>query len=112
MVHLLALLIFIGLNAACWFVSVASYRSTVAGPDPAAARHHRVVAVAAVGAAALFSFAPFPANYVISLWVWGVAAFGGLGLPASRAAILFAYLAITSFTSRLVVGGFMDMFKL
>jgi len=108
---LLALLIFIGLNTACWFVSVASYRSTVVGPDPAAARRYYTVAAAAVGAAALFSFAPFPANYFISLWVWGVAAFGGLGLPAGRATILFAYLAVTSFAASLVVGGFMDMIK-
>ena len=36
MVYLLALLIFVALSAACWFGSVALYRGTLAGPDPAA----------------------------------------------------------------------------
>ena len=66
MVYVLALLIFTGLNAACWFVSVASCRGAVDGPDPAA-RHYSTVAALAVGAAAVFSFAPRPANDVISL---------------------------------------------
>ena len=41
--------------------------------------------------------------------VWAVAAFGGLGLTAGRAAVLFAYLAASSFVARLVVLGVMDM---
>ena len=56
MVYLLALLIFVALSAACWFVSVACYRSSVAGPDPAAAPHYRTTAAAAIGVAAVTSF--------------------------------------------------------
>jgi len=112
MAYLLALLIFIALSAACWFVSLSVYKSTVGGPDPTAAPSYRVSAVAAVGATALTSFIPFPGGYLAGLVVWAVAAFGGLGLSAGRAAALFAYLAVGSFVTRLLVLGFMEMFGL
>ncbi len=108
MVYLLALLIFVALSAACWFVSVACARGTGEGPDPAAAPHYRTTAAAAIGYAAVASFVPFPAGYVVGLVVWGVAAFTGLGLPAGRATVLFLYLAAGSYVTRLVVGGEMD----
>ena len=109
MVYLVALLTFVALSAACWFVSVACYRSTVAGSDPAAAPHYATSAAAAIGVASLTSFVPFPFGYVAGLVAWGVAAFGGLGLGAGRAAVLFAYLAASSFVARLVVLGVMEM---
>ena len=59
--------------------------------------------------AALTSFIPFAGGYVAGLVVWAVAAFAGLGLNAGRAAVLFAYLAASSFVARLVVLGVMDM---
>ena len=46
MVYLVALLIFAALSAACSFVSVALYRSTFDGPDPAAPRYRAVAAAA------------------------------------------------------------------
>ena len=112
MVYPAALLLFAALAAACWFVSIAVYRSTVGGPDPTAAPGYRVTAALAVGFTALTSFIPFPGGYLAGLAVWAVAAFGGLGLTAGRAAALFAYLAVGSFATRLLVLGFMDMFGL
>jgi hypothetical protein len=48
---------------------------------------------------------------VAGLVAWAVAAFGGLGLSTGRAAVLFAYLAVSSFFARLVVLGVMEMFR-
>ncbi|QDU21730.1 hypothetical protein [Urbifossiella limnaea] len=109
MAYLLALLIFVALSSACWFVSVACAQGTGAGPDPAAAPHYRTTAAAAIGAAVLTSFIPFPAGYLLGLVGWAVAAFTGLGLTAGRAAVLFGYLAASSYAARLVVGGVMEM---
>lgn len=41
--------------------------------------------------------------------VWAVAAFGGLGLRAGRAAVLFLFLAASFLVARLVVLGVMDV---
>jgi hypothetical protein len=109
MAYLVALLTFVALSSACWFVSLACYRSTVAGSDPAAAPHYRAVRAAAVGVAAVTSFVPFPLGYIAGLVGWAAAAFGGLGLTAGRAAVLFGYLAATSYAARRVVLGVMEM---
>ena len=53
-----------------------------------------------------------PAGYGLGLVGWAVAAFGGLGLSAGRAAVPFGYLAIGSFVTRLLVLGFTEMFGL
>jgi hypothetical protein len=109
-VYLLALVIFVAFSAVCWYGSVAVYRGTVGGPDPAASPDYHATSAAAVGVTALTSFVPFPFGYLAGLVVWAVAAFGGLSLPAGRAGILFLYLAAGSFAARLVVLGVMDMF--
>jgi hypothetical protein len=49
---------------------------------------------------------------VAGLAVWSAAAFGFLGLPPRRAAVLTAYLAAGSFVGRLAVLGAMDLFGL
>jgi hypothetical protein len=107
--YIVALLIFIALSAACWFVSVALYKSTFGDTILTAAPDASTTAVVAVGVAALTSFAPLPGGYIAGLVVWAVAAFAGLGLSAGRAAVLFLYLAVSSFVARLVVLGVMDM---
>lgn len=107
MVYLLALGIFVGLSAACWFVSASLCHSTTGDPSPTASPDHAGTATAAIGVAALTSFVPFPFGYIAGLVVWAVAAFGGLGLGAGRAAVLFAYLAATSLVARFVVLGVM-----
>lgn len=112
MVYLVALLLFIALSAACWFVSIALYKHTVAGSDPSAAPDYSTTAATSIGVCALTSFVQFPFGYLAGLVVWAMAAFGGLGLSAGRAAVLFAYLATTSFVARLVVLGFMDLFEI
>ncbi|QDU19749.1 hypothetical protein [Urbifossiella limnaea] len=109
MVYLLALLIFVALSAACWFASVACYRGTVAGSDSTVAPGYPATAATAIGVAALTSFVQFPFGYLAGLVAWGAAAFGSLGLSAGRAAILFLYLAASSFVARLVVLGVMDL---
>jgi hypothetical protein len=108
MVYLLALAIFVGLSAACWFVSASLCHSTLGDPSPAASPDHDGTATAAIGLAALASFVPFPFGYAAGLVVWAVAAFGGLGLGADRATVLFGYLAATSLVARLVVLGVMS----
>ena len=105
MAYLLALGIFVALSAACWFVSVACYRGTVGGPDPA----YPSTAAAAIGVSALTSFVPFPLGYLAGLVVWAVAAFRGLGLPGGRAAVLLAYLAASSYVARLATLGALDL---
>lgn len=109
MPYLVALLIFVALSAACWFVSVALYKNTSGDTTPTASPDYTTTAAVAVGAAALTSFVPFPGGYVAGLVVWAVAAFAGLGLNAGRAAVLFAYLAVSSFVARIVVLGVVDM---
>lgn len=110
MAHLVALLTVVALSSACWFVAVACYRSTVAGPDPAAAPHYRAVRAAAVGVAAVTSFLPYWPGYLAGLAAWAAAAFAGLGLGDRRAAVLFAYLAASSYAARLLVLGVMETF--
>ena len=109
MAYPIAFLIFVALSAACWFVSVALYRNAAGDTALTASPDYATTAAVAVGAAALTSFVPFPDGYAAGLVAWAVAAFGGLGLSAGRAAVLFAYLAVGSFTARLVVLGVMDM---
>ena len=109
MPYLVASLIFVALSAACWFVSVALYKSTLDDITLTASPDYTTTAAVAIGVAALTSFIPFAGGYVAGLVVWAVAAFAGLGLNAGRAAVLFAYLAASSFVARLVVLGVMDM---
>ena len=109
MPHLVAFLIFVALSAACWAVSAALYKNTLGDPDATMPPGSTATAAVAVGAAALTSFVEFPAGYVAGLVVWAVAAFAGLGLTAGRAAVLFAYLAVSSLLARLVVLGVLDL---
>jgi hypothetical protein len=111
MVYVIAWLVFIGLAAACWHVSLACLRSTPGG-ESEAVRLRPTTALVAVFAVSLTSFLPFPLGWVAGLLVWGVAVFAGLGLPARRAAVLFAYLAAGSLLTRLLVLGVMAMFGL
>lgn len=109
MPYLVALLIFVALSAACWFVSVALYRNTIDDTTLTTSPDYTTTAAVAVGVAALTSFIAFPHGYLAALVVWAFAAFGGLGLNAGRAAVLFAYLAAGSLVARLVVLGVMDI---
>lgn len=109
MPYLVAFLIFVALSAACWFVSVSLYKNTLGDTDATTPPNSTTTAAVAVGAAALTSFIAFPAGYLVALLVWAVAGFAGLGLSAGRAAVLFAYLAVSSLVARLVVLGVMDM---
>ena len=109
MSYLVALLIFVALSAACWFVSVALYKGTVDAVTLTASPDFTTTAAVAIGVVALTSFVPFPGGYVAGLIVWAVAAFAGLGLTAGRSGVLFAYLAVSSLVARLVVLGVMDI---
>ena len=109
MVYVVALIIFAALTAVCWFVSVACYRSTFSGPDPAAAPAYRAVAAVAVGVVTLTCFVPSPWGYLLGLGVWAIAAFGGLALPPGKAAVLTGYLAAASAAERLAVLGVLGL---
>ena len=108
--YVTAFIVFAAMTAACWFVSVSVYKSTVDHPDVAALPNYLKVALLAVLMVTLTSFIQFPGGYFAGVAVWAVATFAGLGLSTARAAILFAYLAVSSLVSRLVVLGIMDMF--
>jgi hypothetical protein len=110
MVYLIAWLIFAALASACWSVSVACLRGTLGEVDAAAVPHRPMTALAAIAGVSLTSFLPFPLGWAAGLLVWGVAAFTGMGLPAGRASVLFAYLAAGSLLTRLVVLGVLAMF--
>lgn len=105
----IAFLIFVALSAACWFVSVSLFKSTLDDTSVTASPDYTTTGALAVVVVAATCFAPFPGGYVAGLVVWAVAAFAGLGLTAGRAMLLFAYLAASSFVERLVVLGVMDM---
>ena len=109
MVYLLALGIFVGLSAACWFVSAALCHSSTGAPSPTASPDHAGTAAAAIGLAALTSFVPFPFGYLAALVAWGVAVYGGLSLSSRRASVLFGYLAGWSVVTRLVVLGVLSV---
>lgn len=106
----LALLVFAALAAACWYCSLAVYRATFDGPDPAADPNDASVALGAVVAVALTGFIPFPGGFIAGGVVWAVAAYCCLGLPPARATVLTGYLVAASFVERLLVLGVMDMF--
>ncbi len=93
-----------------WYVSVAVYKSTVDDPDLTARPDYPNVALLAILMVTLTSFIQFPGGYFAGVAIWAVTAFGCLGLSTTRAAILFAYLAIGSLVSRLIVLGIMEMF--
>ncbi len=103
---LVALLIFVGLSAATWSVSMACYKSTYGdGPDPSAGPNYTTVAACAVAAVTLSCFIPFVPGYIAELVIWAVAVYGFLNLSSARAAVLFGYLAGWSVVTRLVVLG-------
>jgi len=104
----LAILIFAVISAACWFVSVAVYRSSVTGHDPATVPNYDAVVGWTVAAATLSCFAPIPAGFFAGLAIWAVAVFGFITIPVSRRVLLFVYLAIASVFARLIVGGILD----
>ena len=75
-VILLALLIFVGLSAATWAVSMACYKSTFSdGPDPSADPNDSTVAACAVAAVTLSCFIPFVPGYLAELVIWAVAVY-------------------------------------
>lgn len=110
MTHLAALVIFAAISTVIWFVAVALYRSSIDGPDPAAAPKYGTVAAVTVGAVALTSLVPAPWGYLLNVAVWAAAVYGFLDLPPGRAAVLVVYLAIASFVSRLAVLGALELF--
>ena len=110
MVYFVGFLMFAALSAAAWFVSIAMYRSTFAGPDPSATPGYPRVAAIAIGTVTLTCFSQFPAGYLFGVVVWAITVFGFLNLPRGRAAALVAYLAAASFVERLAVLGALEMF--
>ena len=105
---LLALLIFVGLSAATWAVSMACYKATYRnGPDPSADPSDSTVA--AVAAVTLSCFLPFAPGYLAELVIWAVAVYGFLTLPTGRTTVLMGYLAAASVVSRLVVLGVLSV---
>jgi hypothetical protein len=108
--YLAAFVIFAGLAAGCWFTSVALYRGTLAGHDPAAVPDYYATAAMAVLFVALASFIPFPPGYFAGIAAWSFAVFGWLKLPVGRSAALLGYLAATSLVARLLILGIMSFF--
>ena len=108
MAFLVCTLIFIALSAGCWFVSIALYRSTFEAPNPAADPRHESTPGLAIALAGLSGFIPFPWGYLVGLVIWALAAFAGLGLSVPRALMLFMYLSVNSFLTRLMVLGLMN----
>ena len=106
MIVLLALLIFLGLSAATWYVSMACFRSTyTTGPDPSTDPNYSTVVVCAIAAVTLSCFLPFAPGYLAELVIWAVTVYRFLNLPTGRATVLLGYLGAASVVSRLVVLG-------
>ena len=111
MAFFLAILIFAVISAGCWFVSVAVYRSSVTGHDPAAVPNYDAVVGWTVAASTLSCLAPIPVGFFAGLAIWAVAVFGFITIPVPRRILLFVYLAIASVFARLIVGGILDNLK-
>ena len=105
-----ALLIFAAMAAASWYVSVALLRSTFGEPSPFANPDFNAVSASVIGVVAITSLLHFPWGYFAGLIVWACAAFGSMRLPAARASVLFAYLAVGSLLTRAAALGVMEMF--
>jgi hypothetical protein len=106
-----ALLIFAALSAGCWFISVAAYRSSVTGHDPAAVPSYGRIVGWTIAAAAFSCLVPNPGGFLAGLVIWAIAVFGFVTIPAPRRVLLFFYLAIASVFARLIVGGILDNLK-
>ena len=105
MTYLIALLIFLLITTAIWFVAVAIYNTLFTGPDLRRGPNFAVAGCVSILLVALISLVPFPAGYLLSLVVWGLAAWGMLDLPRLRGGVLFCLLAALSFLSRLAILG-------
>jgi hypothetical protein len=105
MVVLVAGLVFALVTAATGAVAVAVYVTFVGGPDPRRQPHFLGRSALAVALVALAWFAPFPANHLLALAVWWLAAQELFGLPPGRAAALVGVVAALSLASRLAVLG-------
>jgi hypothetical protein len=105
MVHLLALLIFLGSAAATWAVGVSLYQSWLGGPGLLRHPLFWPSSALAVGLVTCASFVAFPWGYVLTVGVWWFAARNLLELPRPRAFALWLILSALSLLSRLVIRG-------
>jgi hypothetical protein len=105
MAVLVAWLVFALVTAATGAVALAVYVTFVGGPDPRRQPHFFWRSALAVAVVALAWFAPFPANHLLALAVWWLAAKELFGLPPARAAPLVGVVAARSLVSRLAVPG-------
>lgn len=105
MSYLAALLIFAAVATGTWFVGVAVYQSLFPAPDLRSDPGFVGASCASILLVTLASLVPFPIGYFLSLGFWAFAAWGILGLPSTREAVLFGTLAMLSFLSRLAILG-------
>jgi hypothetical protein len=105
MTYLLALLIFLVINAATWFVAVAVYQFLLGGPDLRHSPTFVGASTVSITLVTLISPVPSPAGYLLSLGVWALASWGMLELSRLRAGVLFFLLGALSFISRLAILG-------
>ena len=107
----LAILIFAVISAACWFVSVAVYRSSVTGHDPAAVPNYGAIVGWTIAAATISCLVPNPAGFIAGLVIWAMAVLGYVTIPAPRRLLLLVFLAIASMFARLIVVGILESLK-
>ena len=106
--YLIAFLIFAALTTANWHASLAFYKATVPGSDPAAAPSYRLASCVAVLFVTMTCYIPFLGGYPAGCLVWFLIAFFGIPLPPAKAAVLFGYLALNSLLTRLLALGVMS----
>jgi len=106
--YLIALLIFAALTTANWHASLAFYKATVPGSDPAALPSYGLASFVAVLFVTMTCFLPFLGGYPAGCLVWFLIAFFGIPLPPAKAAVLFGYLALNSLLTRLLALGVMS----
>ncbi|WP_439628330.1 hypothetical protein [Gemmata sp.] len=86
MPYLVALLIFVALSAACWFVSVALYQNTLNDTTLTASPDFTTTTALSVGVAALTSFIPFPGVHrrATPMMAWSVQSSGRSSIHCLR----------------------------
>jgi hypothetical protein len=109
MPYLAALLIFLAIAAATWFVGVAIYHSLFPVPDVRGNPNFTTASCVSILLVTLTSFAPFPWGYLFALGVWALAVWGILELPRLGGSVLFAVLAALSYLSRLAILGVLSL---
>lgn len=109
MVVLVALLIFLAITTAVWFVGLALYKVYVGEPDLRQQPGFWPITLTGLGFGTILGLVPYPWGFLLTSLYWFVLAFAFPKMPWWRALAFGLILTALSFLSRLAVGGVLRM---